>query len=34
MRPFPSDLMTFYPVSTHVNNPRNEDPACIAPLNS
>lgn len=32
MRPFPSDKMTFYPVSTHVNNPRNEDPACIAPL--
>lgn len=32
MRPFPSDNMTFYPVSTHVNNPRNEDPTCILPL--
>jgi putative SOS response-associated peptidase YedK len=33
MRPFPSDKMSFYPVSTHVNNPRNEDPTCIVPLN-
>lgn len=32
MRPFPSNKMTFYPVSTHVNNPRNEDPTCITPL--
>jgi putative SOS response-associated peptidase YedK len=32
LRPFPADQMSFYPVSTHVNNPRNEDPACIAPL--
>ncbi|MFZ0548224.1 MAG: SOS response-associated peptidase family protein, partial [Candidatus Promineifilaceae bacterium] len=32
MRPYPSEEMTFYPVSPHVNNPRNEDPACIAPL--
>lgn len=32
LRPFTSDKMTFYPVSTHVNNPRNEDPTCIAPL--
>jgi putative SOS response-associated peptidase YedK len=32
MRPFPGDKMTFYPVSTHVNNPRNEDPGCIVPL--
>jgi putative SOS response-associated peptidase YedK len=34
MQPFPSDNMTFYPVSTHVNNPRNEDPACITPLSN
>jgi len=32
MRPFPADLMTCTPVSTHVNNPRHEDPACVAPL--
>ena len=32
LRPFPADEMTFYPVSTHVNNPRNEDPLCIQPL--
>jgi putative SOS response-associated peptidase YedK len=34
MRPFPSDKMTFYPVSTHVNNPRKVDPACIVPISS
>jgi putative SOS response-associated peptidase YedK len=32
MRPFSGEEMTFYPVSTHVNNPRNEDPHCIEPL--
>ncbi len=32
MTAFASDKMTFYPVSTHVNNPRNEDPSCILPL--
>lgn len=32
MRPFPAELMSYRPVSTHVNNPRNEDPACVAPL--
>ena len=32
MRPFSDEEMSFYPVSTHVNNPRNEDPACIEPL--
>lgn len=32
MRPFPAELMAHRPVSTHVNNPRNEDPACVAPL--
>lgn len=34
LRPFLSEKMTFYPVSTHVNNPRNEDPACITPLSN
>jgi putative SOS response-associated peptidase YedK len=34
LQPFPSDLMNHYPVSTHVNNPRNEDPRCIEPLSA
>jgi putative SOS response-associated peptidase YedK len=29
MRPFPSDRMEAYPVSDRVNNPRNDDPACV-----
>jgi putative SOS response-associated peptidase YedK len=32
LRPFSEENMSFYPVSTHVNNPRNEDPRCIEPL--
>ncbi|MCI0395737.1 MAG: SOS response-associated peptidase [Chloroflexi bacterium] len=32
LRPYPAAEMTFYRVSTLVNNPRNEDPACIVPL--
>lgn len=32
LRPYPAEEMTFYAVSTHVNNPRNEDPRCIEPL--
>lgn len=32
LRPFPSELMTHHPVSPHVNNPRHEDPQCIAPI--
>ena len=27
--PYPADLMTLYPVSTLVNSPRNDNPACI-----
>jgi len=34
LRPFSAGDMAFYPVSTHVNNPRNEDPLCIQPLAS
>jgi len=30
--PYPAEGMDFYPVSTHVNNPHNEDPQCIEPL--
>jgi putative SOS response-associated peptidase YedK len=32
LRPFPSHKMNAYPVSTAVNNPRNDAPECIAPL--
>jgi putative SOS response-associated peptidase YedK len=32
LRPAPDDAVDFYPVSTHVNNARNDDPRCIAPL--
>lgn len=31
LRPYPPDKMHTYPVSTHVNNPRHDDPHCIAP---
>jgi putative SOS response-associated peptidase YedK len=29
LRPFPSDEMTAYPVSTYVNSPTRDDPQCI-----
>ena len=32
LRPYPADEMTAYAVSTVVNNPRNENPACVEPL--
>ena len=31
LRPFPADKMRAYPISTYVNNPRNEGADCIAP---
>jgi putative SOS response-associated peptidase YedK len=31
LRPLPAEAMTGYPVTPLVNNPRNEDPRCIAP---
>jgi len=34
LRPAPDDLLQFIPVSTTVNNPRNERPECIAPLDA
>jgi putative SOS response-associated peptidase YedK len=30
LRPYPSEDMTAYPVSTYVNNPRHEDAKCLA----
>lgn len=32
LRPYPADRMNAYPVSTTVNSPANETPACIEPL--
>jgi putative SOS response-associated peptidase YedK len=32
IRPFAADEMTWYPVSTYVNNPQHNDPRCIEPL--
>lgn len=31
-RPYPSDLMEMYPVSSRVNTPTNDDPECVVPL--
>lgn len=31
-QPYPADLMEMFPVSTLVNNPRNDSPECIEPL--
>jgi putative SOS response-associated peptidase YedK len=33
LRPYASEKMAAYPVSTLVNNPRNDSPDCIVPLN-
>ncbi len=32
LKPFPPAAMMAFPVSTHVNSPKNDDPACIEPL--
>jgi putative SOS response-associated peptidase YedK len=32
LRPFPAEMMAFFPVSPRVNSPANEGPDCIAPL--
>ncbi len=34
LRPYPSEEMTAYPVSTVVNNPANDTPSCTEPLRS
>ncbi len=34
LRPYPSEAMQMWPVSTRVNNVRNESEACIEPLNA
>ncbi len=32
LRPYPAEQMTAYPVSTTVNSPKNDSPACVAPV--
>lgn len=32
LKPFPSDLMEAYDVSTLVNSPANDRPECVVPL--
>ncbi len=32
LKPYPAPLMRAYPVTTEVNNPRNDTPECLAPL--
>jgi putative SOS response-associated peptidase YedK len=32
LRPFPPEEMEAYPVSPLVNNPRNDQPECVRPL--
>jgi putative SOS response-associated peptidase YedK len=32
LRPYPAEAMTSFPVGPHVNNPRHNDAACVAPL--
>ncbi|KKM05586.1 hypothetical protein LCGC14_1752620, partial [marine sediment metagenome] len=34
MRPYPEGLLSAIPVSPRVNNPKNDDPRCIEPLES
>ncbi|MBC8509958.1 MAG: SOS response-associated peptidase [Chloroflexi bacterium] len=33
LRPYPAEEMDAYPVSAFVNNPRNDSPECVQPLN-
>ncbi len=32
LRPYPTETMTAYPVSTRVNNPANDHPECVEPI--
>jgi putative SOS response-associated peptidase YedK len=32
LKSYPSEAMTAYPVSKHVNKPENDDPECIEPV--
>jgi putative SOS response-associated peptidase YedK len=34
LRPYPNEEMDSREVSRHVNNPRFDDPSCIAPIQS
>lgn len=32
LQPYPAELMRAYVISRRVNNPRHDDPSCIAPV--
>ncbi len=32
LRPYPAEALTAYPVSTRVNNPANDHPECVEPI--
>jgi putative SOS response-associated peptidase YedK len=32
MRPFPTELMRMWPISTRVNKPENDDPSIVEPI--
>jgi putative SOS response-associated peptidase YedK len=32
MRPFPTELMRIWPISTRVNKPENDDPSIVDPM--
>ena len=32
MRPFPAEPMRMWPISTKVNNPENDDPSVVEPM--
>ena len=32
LRPYPPERMTAYPVSRHVNSPKNDGPECVEPM--
>jgi putative SOS response-associated peptidase YedK len=32
MRPFPAELMRMWPISTRVNEPENDDPSIVEPI--
>jgi putative SOS response-associated peptidase YedK len=34
LHPYPSESMEAYPISTYINNPRNEGPRCVERLTS
>jgi putative SOS response-associated peptidase YedK len=34
LRPFPAEPMRMWPISTRINNPDNDDPSIVEPIES